>query len=587
MVIAIIMFGTILQTLGEDTLAPPSEAFDDEGNPVSNMKSLNVVEPRQPIQSLPCIITNPGAYYLTKNMSGSSSNVGIQIECGDVQIDLNGFALIGATDSGDGIRVIGTNENISIRNGSVREWSGFGINAPGADDGTVQDIKANRNGFGGIRFGVGAMITACSAFGNGYKAPLPPSYNEPTVADSDYDGMDDCFEQIIIDADPNDVINTVDDVQSYDDYDGDGASNWQEFSQNTSPVDSSNANSDGDGMDDNWEMQIVTNNPTDSITNVMDVLEYDDYDSDGSGNFFEFMNGTDPTDPDDLDSDQDGMRDVFEMMIISVEGSNLYTSVYDIYGYDDYDQDGASNWGEYDAGTDPTDSMDFPPIYGTQEEYAGYTNPPSGPMYDNFVDPTDEPQDDGIRAGGYATIKECKARGNRGSGIYAEYGSRVVDSISAGNDTDGIHVTDYCNVLNCTAARNRKDGITVGSKCRVQNNNCGQNGDYAMMNSMAPMGAGIRILGNGNRVEDNNVSGNALGIEVDDAYNMQYGGTAGMSGGGNLIIGNSCVDNWGKAFDLSNGDYMGGQMYEYDVSNPANATNAMMDAGNPFSNFNF
>lgn len=207
-------------------------------------------------------------------------------------------------------------------------------------------------------------------------------------------------------------------------------------------------------------------------------------------------------------------------------------------------------------------------------------------MYDDFVDPMDEPQDDGIRAGGFATIKECKARGNRGSGIYAKYGSRVVDCLVAGNLVDGIHVTDYCTVLDCTSARNLKDGIVLGGKCRIKNNNCGQNGDYTMMNPAMPEGAGIRIMGSGNRIEDNNVSGNALGIKVDNAYAYQYG-ASGMSGGRNLIIGNSCVDNWGGAFDLSGGDYLGGQMYQGDVGDAASTnTTATMD-NSPFSNFNF
>ena len=65
-------------------------------------------------------------------------------------------------------------------------------------------------------------------------------------------------------------------------------------------------------------------------------------------------------------------------------------------------------------------------------------------------------------------------------------------------------------------------------------------------------------------------------------------GTAGMSGGRNLIILNSCVDNWGMSFSLSGGDYMGGTMTATDYGDAAATNNAaMMDTGNPFSNFNF
>lgn len=136
----------------------------------------------------------------------------------------------------DGIRVVGSNENVTIRNGSIREWDGFGINAPDVTGGSVERIKANRNGLGGILYGDGALILLCSAFGNGYKAPPPPSYVEPTVTDSDFDGLDDLWEQQIIDFDPGDAIVTLLDVDPFGDFDGDGASNMDEFNMLTDPT---------------------------------------------------------------------------------------------------------------------------------------------------------------------------------------------------------------------------------------------------------------------------------------------------------------------------------------------------------------
>jgi hypothetical protein len=55
--------------------------------------------------------------------------------------------------------------------------------------------------------------------------------------DSDSDGMQDDFEQQIIDADPNDDITTIDDVLPDDDFDGDGHTNREEYEGGTDPTD--------------------------------------------------------------------------------------------------------------------------------------------------------------------------------------------------------------------------------------------------------------------------------------------------------------------------------------------------------------
>lgn len=537
--------------LGEDYWTPRGQP----GTTNAEMKTLDQVEPRKLIATLPFVIRAPGSYYLAANMSGGSNSVGIQVESSDVQIDLNGFALIGTNGSLDGIRVLGTNENITIRNGSIREWGGFGINGPDANDGSILDIKANRNGFGGVLYGEGAMISHCTAYGNGYKAPPPPAHvgGNPNE-DSDFDGMNDNFEWQIINHDAADAIQTLADVLPWmdagqpiikSDFDGDGIANKMEFDQGKDPTFNDNympTDMDTDGMDDGFEWGIINFNMMDNIATLADVWPW--YMPDMNTNM---PPGSGPT--------------------------NKW----------DFDLDGAANKQEFIARTQPTNAASKPSEGGVQSEYANYDKP-MAIVVDDFVDPTDEPKDDGIRGGSFSTIQDCKARDNRGSGIFAKYGSRIVSCIAAGNMVDGIHVSDYCTVIDCTLARNNKDGMTIGSKCRAQDNNCGQNGDYAKSNQMMPQGAGIKILGDGNRVENNNVSGNALGIEVDNSFS---GG--GREAGQNLIIGNSSSANWGKAFDLATGDFMGGQAYEGDVSaaGAGGTTNAVMDKTNPFSNFSF
>ena len=53
---------------------------------------------------------------------------------------------------------------------------------------------------------------------------------------------------------------------------------------------------DGDEMDDNWEQLIVNADPNDGINSIEDVLGDDDFDNDGESNATEYQHGTDPTD---------------------------------------------------------------------------------------------------------------------------------------------------------------------------------------------------------------------------------------------------------------------------------------------------
>jgi len=53
---------------------------------------------------------------------------------------------------------------------------------------------------------------------------------------------------------------------------------------------------DEDGMPDNWELQIVNKDPNDGFENINQVQPGDDFDGDGWWNITEFEEGTDATD---------------------------------------------------------------------------------------------------------------------------------------------------------------------------------------------------------------------------------------------------------------------------------------------------
>lgn len=121
------------------------------------------------IKSLPYTISSPGFYYITKDLSCASTNHGITVEADNVTIDLMGFSLIGAcaVAAFDGI-YMDTRENVEIRNGTVRDFSGNGINEPTGGKGhRIINIRVKDNSAGGIILkSEGNIVERCTAVGN-------------------------------------------------------------------------------------------------------------------------------------------------------------------------------------------------------------------------------------------------------------------------------------------------------------------------------------------------------------------------------------------------------------------------------------
>lgn len=133
------------------------------------MKRLDEVEPRTPISSLPYTIAESGSYYLTGNLTGVAGQNGITVAASDVSIDLMGFTLYGVPGSLDGI---GSSmlpiafSNLSMRNGTIRDWGGTGIMASSLSYGRPDHILVRNNGGDGIVLGDYGICENCTAQGN-------------------------------------------------------------------------------------------------------------------------------------------------------------------------------------------------------------------------------------------------------------------------------------------------------------------------------------------------------------------------------------------------------------------------------------
>ena len=94
---------------------------------------------------------------------------------------------------------------------------------------------------------------------------------------------------------------------------------------------SAGMDSDADGLPDSWEQQIVDANPDDNIENIEDVQPLDDFDYDGFSNLREYLAYSSPVDVGDIsecwaDFDGDGDVDGVDLAIISGEIGNMNCS---------------------------------------------------------------------------------------------------------------------------------------------------------------------------------------------------------------------------------------------------------------------
>ncbi|MCC6227880.1 MAG: right-handed parallel beta-helix repeat-containing protein [Phycisphaerales bacterium] len=168
--------GVISTLVWAGPLKPPGGAVS------STYKTLTEVEPRIAINSTNTPgdadslfkITQPGSYYLTGNITGVVGKHGIEIAASGVTLDLNGFDLVGSTAFAgyDGVMTsVAGLTNITIRNGSVRDWGGDAVDVGShlAKNCSIENVRASNNAGIGIQAGLACTMTNCSATQNAGK----------------------------------------------------------------------------------------------------------------------------------------------------------------------------------------------------------------------------------------------------------------------------------------------------------------------------------------------------------------------------------------------------------------------------------
>ena len=167
-VLALLVTGAALYA---GPLNPPA------GPVAPTLKTLTEVEPRIAINLTNTPgdndslfkITQPGSYYLTGNITGVVGKHGIEIAASGVTLDLNGFDLVGVPGMGafDGVSVVnGGVGNVTVRNGSVRNWGDEGIDLSIALISRIDGVLATANLGNGIHVGNGGTVSNCTAFSN-------------------------------------------------------------------------------------------------------------------------------------------------------------------------------------------------------------------------------------------------------------------------------------------------------------------------------------------------------------------------------------------------------------------------------------
>ena len=492
----------VLLAVGSFLILPPSAfgqgALTPPGPPAPTMKTLAQIEPRTPISSLPYTISQPGSYYLTTNLTGASGSTGIVVAADSVVIDLNGFTLAGSGGF-SGVGISGGGAGLTVRNGTVRNWGGGGIDVSAAYEGRFEKLRVS-NGIGaiGLRVGNLCLVRDCTARQNSVGIIVGRrSTVSDCVAESNNNGN-------IVAADGC----TVKDCKVNGGSQGILAGNDATLERCTAYNVLGNGITAGTG----------------SVVTVC-IANLNGFGSPTHG----IVVGPRSRVADCVASANQGYG------ILAGEACILRSCVTE-----------ANTTGGINAGKRATVSRCSAQSNGGIGIFAdfGSTVTDSTASDNGF---------DGIAVGKGSTVSSCSAQSNGGTGISAGRGSTVSGCTAQSNARHGIYAFDESTVSGCTAEDNGDNGIDAGSDTTVSGCSVAYNGGNGILvrlgcsvfnntatangNNMAGSTAGIHATGNGNRIDGNHVfANNGDGILVDNTAVK------------NFVVRNTSGDNSGYQF---------------------------------------
>jgi len=113
----------------------------------------------------PYSISTQGSYRLTGNLTPPASTDAIDVTANHVTIDLNGFSIVGAGGTGNGINGISAGA-LTVENGTIVQFAnGYGVYTGG--NGIVRNVHADSNATGIGCYASGCLISGNTVNGNG------------------------------------------------------------------------------------------------------------------------------------------------------------------------------------------------------------------------------------------------------------------------------------------------------------------------------------------------------------------------------------------------------------------------------------
>lgn len=170
-VMAAAIIGILATRAGAGPLDPP-------GPPASTGRNM-IFQPAS-CAAFPIVISAPGSYQLGGDITGCSGKDGIQITTGNVTLDLASHNVNGGgftSGSLTGIKNVGANGQIVVRNGQVQQWGQTGVDLTSSSVALVDNVIATYNGDTGIALGSASAVTNSTASANAHVGILTAGSN--------------------------------------------------------------------------------------------------------------------------------------------------------------------------------------------------------------------------------------------------------------------------------------------------------------------------------------------------------------------------------------------------------------------------